>query len=129
MSSAVAARPRSPARRTTEAASTWAASARLYRAPGCPAVGSAPAGISSSARGPRATWTSVLASKLPSSRPRLGAPDLETAFVASGSTSNVESYLVMSLRRVLDTNDVLPDVPDKAIGLIEEWEKTPTKKS
>jgi hypothetical protein len=35
----------------------------------------------------------------------------------------------MSLRRVLDTNDVLPDVPDKAIGLIEEWEKTPTKKS
>src|ERR1700730_6347112 len=39
------------------------------------------------------------------------------------------SYLVMSLRRVLDTNDVPGDVADKVTGLVEEWEKTSTTKS
>jgi hypothetical protein len=46
----------------------------------------------------------------------------------SEPASDAESYLVMSLRRVLDTNDVPSDVADKVIGLIEEWERT-TKKS
>jgi hypothetical protein len=45
----------------------------------------------------------------------------------SEPTSDAKSYLVMSLRRVLDTNDVPPDVADKVIGLIEEWERTLTK--
>jgi hypothetical protein len=44
-----------------------------------------------------------------------------------GPTSG--SYLVMSLRRVLDINDVPADIADKVIGLVEEWEKTSATKS
>jgi len=38
--------------------------------------------------------------------------------------SGAESYLVRSLRRTLDLNDVPADVAEKVIRLIEEWEKT-----
>ena len=41
-------------------------------------------------------------------------------------TSDAESYLVRSLRRTLDANDVPSDVADKVIRLIVDWEKAST---
>jgi hypothetical protein len=41
-------------------------------------------------------------------------------------TSDAESYLVRSLRRTLDTNDVPSDVAEKVIRLIVDWEKAST---
>lgn len=38
-------------------------------------------------------------------------------------TSNAESYLVTSLRRTLDANDVPSDVAEKVIRPIVDWEK------
>jgi len=38
--------------------------------------------------------------------------------------SDPESYLVKSLRRTLDWNDVPPDIAGKVIQLIQDWEKT-----
>jgi hypothetical protein len=38
-------------------------------------------------------------------------------------TSDAESYLVRSLRRTLDANDVPSDVAEKVIRLIVDWEK------
>jgi len=43
--------------------------------------------------------------------------------------SDAESYLVRSLRRTLDANDVPSEVAEKVIRLIEEWQKTQTAKS
>jgi hypothetical protein len=37
---------------------------------------------------------------------------------------DAESYLVKSLRRTLEANDVPADVAEKVIRLIEDWEKT-----
>jgi hypothetical protein len=45
------------------------------------------------------------------------------------SELDAESYLVRSLRRTLDAHDVPSDVAEKAIRVIEEWEKTPKAKS
>jgi hypothetical protein len=45
----------------------------------------------------------------------------------SESTTDAESYLVRSLRVMLDAHGVPSDVAEKVIGLIEEWEKTPAK--
>ena len=53
----------------------------------------------------------------------------EEAEDEENDTSDVDSYLVRSLRRTLDANDVPPDVAEKVIRLIEEWEKTSTVKS
>jgi hypothetical protein len=41
-------------------------------------------------------------------------------------TSDAESYLVRSLRRTLDANDVPSDVAEKVIRLIVDWEKAST---
>jgi hypothetical protein len=43
--------------------------------------------------------------------------------------SDAESHLVRSLRAILDANDVPPDVVEKAVRLIEDWEKTHTARS
>jgi hypothetical protein len=45
------------------------------------------------------------------------------------SEPDAESYLVRSLRRILDAHDVPSDVAHKVIRTIEEWEKTPKAKS
>jgi hypothetical protein len=61
------------------------------------------------------------------------APELVQAFVDAkreeaedeeNDTSDADSYLVRSLKRTLDANDVPPDVAENVIRLIEEWEKT-----
>ena len=48
----------------------------------------------------------------------------EEAEDEENDTSDADSYLVRSLKRTLDANDVPPDVAEKVIRLIEEWEKT-----
>jgi hypothetical protein len=53
----------------------------------------------------------------------------ETEDEESEPLSESESYLVRSLKRVLDANDVPSDVAEKVIQLIVDWEKTPTAKS
>jgi hypothetical protein len=45
------------------------------------------------------------------------------SFDEEDDTSNAESYLVRSLRRTLDANDVPSDVAEKVIRLIVDWEK------
>ena len=53
----------------------------------------------------------------------------EEAEDEENDTSDADSYLVRSLKRTLDVNDVPPDVAEKVIRLIEEWEKTSKVKS
>ena len=53
----------------------------------------------------------------------------EEAEDEENDTSDADSYLVRSLKRTLDANDVPPDVAEKVIRLIEEWEKTSKVKS
>jgi hypothetical protein len=59
------------------------------------------------------------------------ATELVQAFVDAkreeaeeSDASDADSYLVRSLKRTLDLNDVPADVAEKVIRLIEEWEKT-----
>jgi hypothetical protein len=48
----------------------------------------------------------------------------EEAEHQEGDASDMDNYLVMSLRRTLDANAVPSDVAEKVIQLIEDWQKT-----